>query len=1019
MEVLNLQRKTLLALGVTVLGLVAVLLGIAHRVILGSFAQLEQRDARHEVELSQAALRDELSKVELLVVDWAAWDDTYEFLDDANEEYIDSNLDAETLVSAGMGLVAFVRSDGERVYGAAIDEEEELTALPASLDPWLATGSTLRTEAQARVTTGGVVALPEGLLLIASCPVTDSEAKFPSRGVMLFGRWLDEELRQEIAARVGLELELRRLDRPLAPEAAAAYSRLSGGEEVVLVERDGEWLDGYGLLESVDGPAAALIDVPIHRGVWLQGLATFRFLIGAVVVLGLACCALTLLLVQRLVLARLGRLATALRGIRSTGDASRRLPAIGADELGDLGRGFNQALDQVELRNAELEAIFHAFPDTFVRFGPDQRVLSWHEARPEGGSRQRPERVGQALLGLLPWELAERLESAWSEDEAEGGASLEFRTEHEAGDQHQERWCEARLVRTRHASSLLIIRDITDRKQAELALLEAKEAAEEATRTKSEFLANMSHEIRTPMNGVLGMTELLVDTELDAEQQDFVETMRRSSEALLAVINDILDFSKIEAGKLELDPRPFDLQQTLEEVVCLLGPAAAEKGVEMLLRYPPGTPRLLDGDDLRLRQILLNLTGNAVKFTSEGHVLVEVEGEPLEDEACALRIAVHDTGIGMPEEALGRLFESFRQADSSTTRAFGGTGLGLAISRRLVELMGGRIEVRSVEGVGSVFELHLRLPLASDLSKVDPPATTGLEGKRVLVVDDYPENRALLAEMLKGSGALLDEADQASAALQRLKAQTAAGEAIDLVLLADRLSGVDGLRLGAEILGDARLGPPRLVALSSAGGHAPAASFQRAGYSGYLEKPIRPSDLLPLLGAVAALDPGQTAFLTRHSIRAATDFARSRERRGDAAPVPGGRVLLVEDNLVNQKVATNMLTRLGCQVSLAVDGREGVDKFRDGDFDLVCMDCQMPVMDGFQAVREIRRIEQECGRARTPVIAMTASALVQDQERCLAAGMDGHLPKPVRPVDLRSALRRWLPARDDQAESPA
>jgi len=1013
---LNLQNKTLLAVGVTVLGLTGVLLWIAHTVVLGSIRELEQRDALHEVELSQAALRDELSKVELLVVDWAAWDDTFEFLVDGNPEYVDSNLDAETFASAGMACAAFLRTDGSLVWGAALDEEaEELTELPAGLLDHLADDLPLRAQGEARVTASGALALPDGLLLVASCPVTDSEATLDARGVMLFGRWLDQDLSAEIADRIGLELELRRLDSPMAEEERRAIERLSAGEEAVLTLRNQEWIWGYGLLPAVDGTPAALVEIPIRRAVWLRGLSMFRFLIGAVVGMGLAFCGLALLLLHKLVLARLGRIAGAIHGIESTGDPSRRLPEIGEDELGDLARSFNLALNRVEARNAEVDAIFRAFPDTFVRISGHGRVTSWHEAPSGDASRQRHERIGRPIAELLPMEAAESVQEWLRLGSESDGESLEFSTAAPEG----LRWREARLVQPPGAQALLIIRDITDRKQSELALQQAKEAAEEATRTKSEFLANMSHEIRTPMNGVLGMSEVLGSTELSPEQADYVQTIHHSSEALLAVINDILDFSKIESGMLELDPRPFDLQLVVEEVACLLGATAEEKGIELLLRYAPGAPRLLEGDDTRLRQILVNLVGNAVKFTSVGHVLVDVDGEGDPAGRYSLRIRVEDTGIGIPAEALERLFQSFQQADSSTTRAYGGTGLGLAISRRLAELMDGRIGVESTEGEGSCFELQVRLPRAEDLSRVAPVKLAELRGSRILVVDDYSQNRSILSEMLKESGATLLQAGGGAAALRVLKEQTALGEPVDIAVLDYLMPGKDGLSLGAEILADPRLGPPRLVALTSASSLRLAQRFEEAGFSAYLEKPIRPSDLLPLLEAVAALGPDERAFLTRHSLMAARSFEESRARRCDAAPVPAGKILLVEDNVVNQKVATTMLTRLGCEVELAVNGEEGVRAFRDGRYDLVFMDCQMPVMDGFQATQAIRELERARGGEPTPVLAMTASALVQDEQRCLAAGMDGHLAKPVRAVDLRALLRRWLLPRADRPETAA
>jgi PAS domain S-box-containing protein len=741
-------------------------------------------------------------------------------------------------------------------------------------------------------------------------------------------------------------------------------------------------------------------------------------------------------------------LAWTTKMVTSTRDYSIRAKKRSEDEVGVLIDGFNEMLGQIQVRDAELS---HARKDLEQRV--DERTA---ELEQEVADRQRAQEAlhesegrirllldstaeaifgidregyfsfcnpatlrllgyesGDALLGKLahmimhhshadgtpyPLEECPIVPSRQTGEEIHSDSEVFWRSDGTCFP--AEFWAYPIRKEGEVVGAVITFLDITERKRAQTALLEAKEAAEAASRAKSEFLANMSHEIRTPMNGIIGMTELALDTTLTSEQQDYLNLVKSSADSLLHVINDILDFSKIEAGRLELEETEFAIRDLLEDTLKTLALRADKKSLEMLARVSPKVPTVLVGDPTRMRQLIVNLVGNAIKFTEEGNIIVDTEVEAMTGDEVRLHISVSDTGMGIPIEKQQIIFESFAQADGSTTRRFGGTGLGLTISRQLVELMGGRIWVESEIGRGSAFHFTCALRLGTAAaSHQEQAAGRTLPGLNVLIVDNSAMNREILAEMLTNWRMNPTQADSGAHALEMLETQHHAGSAFPIVLLDASMPGIDGFLVMQRIHSNPALAGAVVMMLRADRHMVDTARCHDLGVKRCLAKPIGQSELLDAI--LLALEPGA---VEESLIESSVPPAREK---------PKGRllnILLADDNPVNQKLAIRLLEKAGHRVTLASTGREAFAAWENASlpgFDIVLMDIQMPEMDGMEATAAIREREKKSGN-HIPIVAMTAHAMRGDKERCLASGMDGYISKPINPPGLFAEIERCL-----------
>ena len=656
-----------------------------------------------------------------------------------------------------------------------------------------------------------------------------------------------------------------------------------------------------------------------------------------------------------------------------------------------------QAEDRLRDSEARKRAIFETAMDCILFLDEEGTILEVNRAAQRIFECQRAEVVGKEFADIFVTPVSQkRYRESLERYQGAGelgsmlGRRIEVELERKSGESFIAEMATQPIPVKDSAGFAIFLRDITERKRYESALRHAKEAAEAANRAKSLFVANMSHEIRTPMNAIIGITDLLLDSHLSSSQHEYLAIIQESADSLLSVINDILDFSKIEAGKLELDETEFDVRERVGDAMKSLGVRAHAKGLELACHIDPKTPAWLLGDHNRLRQIIVNLVGNAIKFTSEGEVIVDIAPEEIADNRVTIKCSVSDTGVGIPMARRSAIFAAFEQADNSMTRRYGGTGLGLAISSRLVDLLGGEIWLEDATSQGSRFHFTAQFQIV-EAPPESPKSARDLRDLRVLVVDDNQTNRWILEEMLLNWGMRPTCVAHADAAMQQLKLQNGDGR-FDLILLDAQMPDVDGFTLAGQIQADGQLESCVVMMLTSADREGSVARCESLGLSAYLMKPVKQSELFDAI----ALAMRRDGALESSSSSSAHHIARRRLS-----------ILLAEDSLVNQKLAIGLLESRGHTLRIANNGREAVSAASKGAFDLVLMDVQMPELDGLEATTLIRARERGTAK-HIPIIAMTAHAMKGDREACLASGMDGYISKPIRAAKLFETIDEVL-----------
>lgn len=868
-------------------------------IVFPSFVSLEQDEAIKNSKRVVQAIQREVNHLDSLAFDWAAWNDTYDFVKNRSVDYIEDNLIDNTFISIELNLLCIYDIDGKLVWGKGFDfeKEEEIEFidfigkdLPKN-HPLISYNT--ENKKLADINKSGFYMTSRGPMIFASRPIIKSSNEGPVRGSLVFGKLFSKANISALIDQTEVDFQALTIetDKSKHPgDIQKILKQISPQKPYFIKPQSEELLLVYTTIKDITGKPFLLICSKIPRTILQEGKTTLFYSMISIIGAGIFILLVIFLLLRYTILKPISCLTDFTNSISHTGDLSKRIPVKQRDEIGILANGFNSMLGQLEKKTTDLNDLI-------------------------------------------------------------------------------------------------------------LELKKARNEAELANQAKSMFLANMSHEIRTPMNGIIGMSGLLIDTELDNEQLEYTRMIQYSADSLLSIINDILDYSKMEAGKMDLEEIDFNLRTSVEEVSDLLAIKADEKGLDFIHMYDVNVPELVRGDPGRIKQILLNLADNAIKFTETGEVTIKVSLEDEKEDNVIIKFEIIDTGFGMTPEQQERLFKSFSQVDASITRKHGGTGLGLAISKQLAEIMGGDIGVQSEFEKGSTFWFTILIKKQPEIHEINSVLPGDIKEKRFLIVDDIKNNRLVFTEYLKNWKCRFEAVDSSKKALEFLTSAKSENDPFHIAIISMRMQEMDGEELGLKIKADPELSDTILIMMTSIGRKGDASRLKEIGFSAYLSKPIKQKQLYDTIINVMEKVPAdpeeqkKVQMITLHTLREETHKAH---------------ILLVEDNPVNQKIMNKLVEKMGYRFDTVNNGKEALKALKKGSYDLIMMDIQMPEMGGFETTHIIRNSNSPVKNPKIPIIAMTAHAMTGDREKCLEAGMDDYISKPIDPEKLKTAIENQI-----------